>query len=268
MSNTTPTISPQMSSALLEILLEAKDAKTDDEKKSMREKLFSKYYSGLDKVSEKGARKFTPTADKLASKEGRFANNSDYEDYYQRYRDTKKKVKVGTLGASIAVTAGVIPGAGVPVIAPIFASGAKYSPNPEDEKMINDAITSLKKTASKVFKGKGSSDIDVNGAVVAANSVKSAVKSGRAPERKDIRIFDTVANKINAMMKRTTPTRVAESTQNIEDIRLLLEGCMMDEDLDSAIDTMTIIIEAYDFMNDELNDMFDLAETTIDLRVN
>ena len=35
----------------------------------------------------------------------------------------------------------------------------------------------------------------------------------------------------------------------------------------NAISTMTVIIEAYDFMDDEINDMFDVAETAIDLRL-
>ena len=252
---------------LTDIMLEAKKATTEGEKKSLQERIFTKYYTGLDKVSEKGARKFTPTADKVAGKEGRLANNTDYDAYYKKYSDTKKKVKVGALGASIAVTAGVIPGAGVPVIAPIFAAGAKYSPNPDDAKMIDNAVASFKKAVSSIFKGKSSGDIDVNGATVAANNVKAAIKDGKRPEQKDIRLFDTTANKINALAKKGKPAHATESAQNLDDIRLLLEGCIGDPDLDNAINTMTVIIEAYDFMDDEINDMFDVAETAIDLRL-
>ena len=50
------------------VLLEAKKATTEGEKKSLQERMFTKYYTGLDKVSEKGARKFTPVADKAAGK--------------------------------------------------------------------------------------------------------------------------------------------------------------------------------------------------------
>lgn len=252
---------------LTDILLEAKKATTEGEKKSLQERMFTKYYTGLDKVSEKGARKFTPVADKAAGKEGRIANNTDYDAYYKKYSDTKKKVKVGALGASIAVTAGVIPGAGVPVIAPIFAAGAKYSPNPDDAKMIDSAVSSFKKAVSSIFKGKSSGDIDVNGATVAANNVKAAIKDGKRPDQKDIRLFDITANKINALAKKGKPAHAMESVQNLDDIRLLLEGCIGDPDLDNAISTMTVIIEAYDFMDDEINDMFDVAETAIDLRL-
>lgn len=260
-------IPSQTQSELIRLVLEAKNAKTEEERKSIREKMFSAYYSGLNNVSEKGARKLTPVADKVASREGRIANNSDYDAYYQKYSETKKKVKAGTLGASIAVTAGVIPGAGVPVIAPIFAAGAKYSPDPNDAKMVDDAIASVKKVAASIFKSKKSKDVDVNGAIVAANTVKSAIKSGNVPEKRDIRFFDTVANKLNALSKKSIPIHVKESTYNLEDIKLLLEECIEDTDLDNAIDTISVVIEAYDFTNDDINDLFDIAETTINLRL-
>ena len=255
---------------LYQLLLEAKNAKTEEERKSVHERIFTKYYGGLNHIADTGARKLTKTADKIASKEGRIANNSDYEDYYKRYSKTKTNVKKGALAASLNAAATAVPipvpGSGFAIMTPIFAKGAKYSPDPNDAKMIDDIVNGFKQKASAVFKGKKSSEVDVSGAIVAGNSVKAAVKAGNAPDKNDLKIFDNAVNKLKAIMKREKPAYSAESSCSTDDIRILLEGCIRD-DIDGAIETIALVIESYDFMNDEINDLFDIAQSTVDLRI-
>lgn len=230
---------------------------------------FKAYYGALDKVSEKGARQLTPTADKVAAKNDRIANNTDYDNYYKRYSKTKKGIKIGTTAAAIATTS-AIPLIGVEIVGPTFVAGAKHSPDPKDEKMVNDALDKLEAKAKELKTKCGIQklqDIGVDAARVAANSIKAAIARGAAPDKKDIRTFDNAANKINAALKSSEPLPTAESGCAVDKIQLLLEGCIMDADVDSAIKTMGIAIEAYDFTNDEINTLFDLAETTIDLRL-